>query len=214
MTDTKNSVVRSIAEPSKIREWISGIAAPAILIGGATAYFAGTTYRDELLNSYGLAGTAIQWSVQQTIAYGYYALLRCFIPIVIFMVVFCVVLYALMSWRGLTERSDKNVGRHHPLIRLTRAMFASAFFACLGGIAGWGAGAVEYRNTEETISNHCKGCFLYRTVRGQVVGKIIGQDDKSIIIVTRSGVAVLSAGTIKAVRPINRRPPASRWAVL
>jgi hypothetical protein len=214
MADTDESGPHSTSDRSKFREWISGIAAPAILVGGATAYFAGTIYRDELLNSYGLAGTAIQWSVQHTIAYGYYALLRCFIPIVLCLMVHCILLYAVLRWRGMPKSSDRTVARGHPLIRLTRAVFLSAFFACLGWMAGWGSGAVEYRNVEETISNHCKGCYLYRTTKGQVVGTIIAQDDKTIIIATRSGVAVLAAGSIKTVKAINRRSPISRWAVL
>ncbi len=214
MADTDNSGPHSTLDRSKLREWISGIAAPAILIGGATAYFAGTIYRDALLNSYGLAGTAIQWSVQHTIAYGYYALLRCFIPVVLCLIVLSLVLCGVLSWRGMPESYGSDIAREHPLIRLTRAVFLSAFFACLGGMAGWGGGAVEYRNVEETISDHCKGCYLYRTTKGQVVGTIVAQDDKSIIIATRSGVAVLAAGSIKTVKAINRRRPVSRWAVL
>lgn len=214
MSDVNANEVDEMRKPTTIPEWLTGLAASAILIGAATAYFAGTIYHDRLLEKYGLTGLALQWSLQQTIAYGYYAILRTILPTSISLLIIFVIYLALKLKYRLGSKELDSLDEYGRLLAFIRAAYSCIVFACVGFYAGDAASHIEYRNIEEKISDKCKSCFVYKTSLGQVVGIVIGQDANFVVVITRRGAVVLPAGAIKTIKAINRASPASRWYIL
>ncbi len=190
----------------RISALASSVAAPAIIIGAATVYFAGTVYRDKLLANFGLSGTALQESLQATMASGYLAILG-------MLVVFVPGVVSGMASRffvpGIPTSNGSEVGflrRHIVFFRTLFLVTSLLLFAGAGWYAGVRAAEGRYYRLVTDVSQGCKRCFLYNTARGRVVGVPLGQDANVAILVTRSGVVVLPANSIRAIRAINRKP--------
>jgi hypothetical protein len=189
----------------------ASIAAPAIIIGASTVYFAGTVYRDTLLGFFGLPGAALQESLQATMASGYLAILTA----ALFMIPGF--LTGITSGYLNSARTSQPsgvfgfLGRHERVVRPFMLTLTVFLFAGAGWYAGTRAADMEYSRLKRVVSGGCEQCFLYKTVRGQVVAVPIGQDASTIILATRRGTAILPASGIRAIRPINPRPPAWRW---
>lgn len=183
-----------------------------ITIGlAAVLYSIGMIYRNYLFAQFGLPVNALSLSLQQTMVEGYSALIvSSAIPFVAALIGFGI----LQWWR---YRRMKKHGPRHYNPRLRRVTFLSMvayLIICLVGIAflvGFPAAGRQYAIVMRSLDGGCKKCFLYVANRGQVVGVPIAQDDKQILIATRSGVTILPAGSLKAVRPINKRHIIPRW---
>ncbi len=189
------------------------IAAPAIAIGAASSYFAGTVYRSHLLGLYGLSGAALDESIQGTMASGYLAILLFAIFTAAFMFLGVLAGYFFHSGNGEGEPSKwrRFTTKHQRLGNLIMGVYAAFTFAAVGYLAGDRSAQVDYRYNQQSISDGCKKCFIYKTSRGRVVGIPIGQDSRVAIIATRHGAALIPSSSIKAVRPVNPARPASYW---
>ncbi len=182
----------------------TSMAAPAIVIGAATAFFSGTVYLDHLLNHFGLAGAALQASIQVVMATGYSAILQMVIIAAIGLVLCIALLFWLRSYRQKKGSAPK------PRSRLMLAfswLYMITFLMGFGWLSGSRAADVEYRRLYLSVQEGCHACFLYNTTRGRVVGMPIGQDERVLILATRRGVAVLPTASVKAIRAINPRQP-------
>ncbi len=184
----------------------SSIAAPSIIIGAATVYFAGTIYRDKLLANFGLSGTALQESLQTTMASGYLAILG-FLVLFVPGVITGTASRFFTTGRAPSSGSEPGFIQRHSIELRTIFLIASLLmFAGAGWYAGMRAAERRYYRVITDVSGGCERCFLYNTSRGRVVAVPLGQDANVAILVTRRGAVVLPANSIRAIRPINRKP--------
>lgn len=185
----------------------SSIAAPSIIIGAATVYFTGTVYRDKLLANFGLSGTALQESLQATMASGYLAILGFLVLFVPGVINGRVASRFFTTGRAASAGSETSFIQRHIIELRTIFLIASLLmFAGAGWYAGMRAAERRYYRVITDVSGGCERCFLYNTSRGRVVAVPLGQDANVAILVTRRGVVILPANSIRAIRPINRKP--------
>jgi len=187
----------------------SSIAAPTIIIGAATVYFAGTVYRDKLLGNFGLSGAALQESLQTTMASGYLAILGVLVLFVPGVVTGAASRFFTIGRAPSAGSEPGFIQRHIFTLRAIFLIVSLLMFAGAGWYAGMRAAERRYYRLITDVSGGCERCFLYNTSRGRVVAVPLGQDANVAILVTRRGAVVLPANSIRAIRPINRKPAAS-----
>jgi hypothetical protein len=196
----------SISGTDRLSAVASSVAAPAIIIGAATVYFTGTVYRDKLFANFGFSGTALQESLQATMASGYLARLGMLVFFVPGFVSGTASRYFAFSQASLELENSSFFQRHFLFFRNISLIASLLMFAGAGWYSGMTAADRRYDRIITDVSGGCQRCFLYNTTRGRVVAVPLGQDANVVILVTRRGTVVLPTNSIRAVRPINRKP--------
>ncbi|MDF2603496.1 hypothetical protein [Sphingomonas sp.] len=191
---------------------LAALAAPAILVAAAAFYFAGSTYQYFVFRKFGVPSGAISKSIQETMVDGYGALLS---TIGTISAVSLVLIFLLSVFKRSWLPATRSEFFQRAASIMAHFNFYNGIFVLLtvGWVSGVFAANLHAARLFYGTKGGCERCFRYVVQQGQFVGLPIAQDDNAIVMITRSGVRILPAGSIKLITPINEPITAPKWTV-
>lgn len=174
-------------------------------------YVAGYTFRDAVLNEFGLSAGAVEVPLQDTLSSGYIALLGMLFVSMLLAIV--QITYILLHRRYLrrfigegpltrmvlrAERAGLAKQRVANFIGLSGAV---ALFLLIGVAAGVTVARLHLFTLDRlVVQNHCRtNCFEYVAGAKRAVGKLVVQDHDQTFVLTSQGLVMLPTAELTKV---------------
>lgn len=184
-----------------IWELAAKFAAPVTVSISAASYLAGYSYKNVVLERSGFVGSVNEYSVQDTIALGYSALM----PFILAHVIFFWIYWSIIKKRKKPHRNPNEENRGSSRREKYRYMLAANIIALVlivGQAAGVVFGYATYYYIEHKLRNDClNSCYRIVTTRGSFYGIALSQSKDNSIFLSRDAAYLIPTASIRSVWP-------------